>query len=342
MTHVAVIILNWNGKKFLEDFLPSLIAYTDLPGAKIIVADNNSDDGSVELLRKSFPEVGVMVFEKNLGFAAGYKEALVRVQAEYLVLLNSDVQVTPGWLSPLIALMEKDRSVAACMPKIKSFSQKGYFEYAGAAGGFVDIFGYPFCRGRILDVIEEDTGQYDTTREIFWASGACLVIRSSCYFEAGGLDSMFFAHMEEIDLCWRLHNLGYKIYCVAESVIYHVGGGTLPNNNTHKIYLNHRNNLYVLVKNLPLLLLMPVIFVRMLLDIMSAMAYLARGSKEFSLSVLKAHRDLFRNLPALIGERKNTKNLVGFGRTGKIYMGSIVFDYFILRKRRFSQIKSLQ
>jgi GT2 family glycosyltransferase len=338
---IAIIILNWNGRKFLGQFLPSVIMYSDLPDVRIIVADNHSDDDSVEYIRENFPSVELLLFESNLGFAAGYKEALVQVDADYFVLLNSDVQVTPGWLEPMISLMEKDATIAACQPKIRSFGQKEYFEYAGAAGGFIDLFGYPFCRGRILDVIERDTGQYDDTGEIFWASGACLVIKSSCYFEAGGLDSMFFAHMEEIDLCWRLHNLGYKVYCVAGSLIYHVGGGTLPNNNPRKIYLNHRNNLYVLVKNLPLLLLLPVITVRMILDLLSALGYLVRGSKDFFVSVLKAHRDFIRNLPALLGERQVTKNLAGFGHAGKVYMGSILVDYFILGKRKFSQIKSL-
>ncbi len=209
----------------------------------------------LELLSENYPAVEIIRFEKNLGFAAGYREALEMIRAKYFILLNSDVLVTKGWLDPLIRLLENDNTIAACQPKLKSFRERDYFEYAGAAGGFIDLLGYPFCRGRILDAIEKDIGQYDNTTEVFWASGACLAIKSSCYFEAGGLDSMFFAHMEEIDLCWRLHNLGYKVYCVPESVIYHVGGGTLPNNNPHKIYLNHRNNLYLLVKNLPVLML---------------------------------------------------------------------------------------
>lgn len=336
---VAVIILNWNGRHFLEQFLPPLIEYSDFPGVRIIVADNCSDDNSVEYIKDKFPDVEIIRFGKNLGFAAGYREALELVSAEYFVLLNSDVQVTKGWLSPLISLMENDLTIAACQPKLRSFIEKDHFEYAGAAGGFIDIFGYPFCRGRILDVIEEDKGQYNDTSEVFWASGACLAIRSSSYFKAGGLDGMFFAHMEEIDLCWRLHNLGYKVYCVPESLIYHVGGGTLPNNNPHKIYLNHRNNLYLLVKNLPILMLIAIIPVRMVLDLISAFIYIVRGYGNFALSVLKAHKDLFINLHALLGRRKTTRNLVGFGNAGKVYKGSIVFDYFVRKKRKFSELK---
>ncbi|MBN2480311.1 MAG: glycosyltransferase [Bacteroidales bacterium] len=344
MTHVAVVILNWNGEKFLQDFLPSVVAYSSGPGTEIIVADNGSSDGSVDYVTQNHPDIRIIRFEKNHGFAAGYHKALSQIRSEYFVLLNTDVQLTHEWLSPLISTLEQDAGIAACMPKIRSFRQQDYYEYAGAAGGFIDALGYPFCRGRILDQTEKDNGQYDDNMRIFWASGACLVIRSSAYFEAGGLDGIFFAHMEEIDLCWRLHRLGYTIFCIPGSVVYHVGGGSLPNNNPRKIYLNYRNNLYLLFKNLPAGKLFPVLFIRMIMDLLSAVLYLSQGKGRFFTAVIRAHLAFYRNIPVLIKERKLNKTKIDKAATvtvriREIYAGSIVFDYFFRKKRTFSQLK---
>ncbi len=277
MIRIAVVILNWNGLHHLKRFLPSICHYSDAPGTSVIVVDNGSTDDSVEYIRQTLPEVELITFSENFGFAPGYYKALKQIDAEYFVLLNSDVEVTPGWLEPLVAAMDADPGVGACMPKMRDYQRREYFEYAGAAGGYIDFFGYPFCRGRLLSSVEKDTGQYDDNKFIFWASGACMFVRSMAYFRAGGLDSDFFAHMEEIDLCWRMRRIGYTVQAIPESIVYHIGGGTLPNNNPHKLYLNYRNNLYLLFKNLPPAKLVPVILIRMILDGMSAMAYLLSG-----------------------------------------------------------------
>lgn len=339
MKRVAVVILNWNGKKFLQEFLPSVIEHSDVPDTEIIVADNSSDDGSVGHVMQNYPDVRIIRFDKNYGFAEGYSRALAQIESEYFVLLNTDIQVTPGWLPPLINAMEQNENIAACMPRIRSFHQRNSFEYAGASGGFIDTFGYPFCRGRILDHIEKDSGQYDNNIKVFWASGACLVIRSSVYFHAGGLDGIFFAHMEEIDLCWRIHRLGYEISCIPQSVVYHVGGGSLPNNNPRKIYLNYRNNLYLLFKNLPAGRLFPVMFVRLLMDVLSAAVYLSRGKGKFFMAVIRAHLTFYRNIPVLFKKRKLNEVTTGKSNIYGIYPGSIVFDYFFRNKRTFSQLK---
>ncbi|MBN1159228.1 MAG: glycosyltransferase family 2 protein [Bacteroidales bacterium] len=344
MSRVAIVILNWNGQKFLQEFLPSVIEHSDVQDTEIFIADNCSDDGSVEFVRQKYPGVKMIRFDRNYGFAGGYNKALKRIESEYFVLLNTDVQVTSGWLSPLINEMDQDKNIAACMPKIRAFRQQDSFEYAGAAGGFIDTFGYPFCRGRILNQIEKDTGQYDENMRIFWASGACLAIRSSAYSEAGGLDSTFFAHMEEIDLCWRLHRLGYSVNCIPGSIVYHVGGGSLPNNNPRKIYLNYRNNLYLLLKNLPVQQMIPVLAIRMIWDVLSAMIYLFNGSGNFTTAVFKAHLDFYRNIPVLLKKRRLHKSVSGIPpaetvRIREIYTGSIVFDFFFRRKRTFSELK---
>lgn len=339
MKRVAIVILNWNGKKFLQEFLPSIIEYSKIPDSEIIVADNNSGDGSVEYVAQKHPDIRIIRFDKNYGFAEGYSKALPQIESEYFVLLNTDVQVTPGWLSPLIDSMEQNENIAACMPRIRSFHQKDSFEYAGAAGGFIDTFGYPFCRGRILGYIEKDSGQYDNKIKVFWASGACLVIRKSVYLHTGGFDGIFFAHMEEIDLCWRIHRLGYEICCVPQSVVYHVGGGSLPNDNPRKIYLNYRNNLYLLFKNLPAGRLFPVLFVRILMDILSAIVYLIQGKGWFFAAVIRAHLAFYRDVPLLCKKRKLNKSTAGKSNVYGIYHGSIVFDYFFRSKRTFSQLK---
>ncbi len=250
MKQAAVVILNWNGKKFLEEFLPSVIKYSS-DAADIIVADNASEDDSVDFLKKNFPQVKIILNEQNYGFAEGYNKALSKVEAKYYILLNSDIEVSKDWIEPVISCMEKDEKIGACQPKIRSLHEPEMFEYAGASGGFIDKLGYPFCRGRLFHTLEKDNGQYDDKKEVFWATGACLFVRSDLYNKLGGLDSDFFAHMEEIDYCWRLKNYGYKVYVCPESIVYHVGGGTLPKAPYCKTYLNFRNNLTLLYKNLP-------------------------------------------------------------------------------------------
>jgi GT2 family glycosyltransferase len=338
MTNLAVVILNWNGEHYLRKFLPSVIRNSDVAGTEIIVADNGSTDNSISCLRNEFQGVRIIELKENYGFARGYCKALEQITAKYFLLLNSDVEVTPGWLVPLIAAMEEDPGRGACMPKILSYSQPEYFEYAGASGGFIDRLGYPFCRGRILSVLEKDEGQYDDTRNIFWASGACMLVRASAYEKAGGLDGEFFAHMEEIDLCWRLHRTGNTICVVPASVVFHVGGGTLPNNTPRKLYLNYRNNLFLLFKNLPLVQLIPVVIIRMALDGMSALVYLLQGSGKFFAAVLRAHGAFYRRIPLLITMRRRMGGTMKTRMFKEIYPGSILFHFFVKRKRKFGQL----
>lgn len=269
MAKVAVVILNWNGQKMLAKYLPNVIEYSR-QDAEIWVADNHSSDGSMRLLETQFPQVKTIVLDQNYGFADGYNRAFQEIKADYYVLLNSDVEVTHHWLTPLIEFMDSHPQVAACQPKLLSEQDKDSFEYAGACGGFIDKYGYPFCRGRILGTVEADNGQYDYRQEIFWATGACMMIRSEDYWNAGGLDGRFFAHNEEIDLCWRLRLMGRKVYCIPESEVYHVGGGTLPQGNPRKTFLNFRNNLTMLYKNLPDAELSYVMRVRWFLDYLAA------------------------------------------------------------------------
>jgi hypothetical protein len=335
---LAVVILNWNGRHYLQQFLPSVCQFTDGSDTEIIVADNGSTDGSVQFLKSSFPSVRVMPFDHNHGFAKGYCKALQQIHAEYFLLLNSDVEVTPNWLGPLLETMDKHSHLGACMPKLLSYSQKSSFEYAGASGGYIDRFGYPFCRGRILSVLEEDKGQYDDFREIFWASGACMLIRALAYEKAGGLDEEFFAHMEEIDLCWRMHRVGYSVAVVPATAVYHVGGGTLPNNTPQKLYLNYRNNLFLLFKNLPAFQLIPVMLIRMILDGTSAMVYLMQGTPGFFYAVLRAHLAFYRRTPVLLRLRYQLRGRIRTGKIKEIYPGSIVFDFFVRRRRYFGAL----
>ncbi len=335
---VAIVILNWNGANFLEKFLPGVVEYSSGAGREVIVVDNGSADHSMAYLKTLETSVRVVGFDRNYGFAPGYARALQRTEAEYFLLLNSDVEVTPGWLNPMLELMEADPGVAACMPKIKAFNQREFFEYAGAAGGYIDLLGYPFCRGRILNSIEKDTGQYDAPAEIFWASGACMLLRASAYFEAGELDRDFFAHMEEIDLCWRFKRLGYKIAYCAASTVYHVGGGTLPNNNPHKLYLNYRNNLFLLCKNQPGHELIFVLPIRILFDWLSALLYLP-FSPAFFRSVIHAHFSFLKALPSLVVKRRKVNRIAKKGSWPQIYKGSIVFDFFFRGIRFFNQLR---
>ena len=335
---VAIVILNWNGKKFLETFLQSVVEYSQGINFKVFIVDNNSSDDSVEYVQQNFPEVEIIQFDKNYGFASGYALSLPKIKAKYYVLLNSDVEVTKNWLHPLLNLLEKNPSVAAAMPKINSYANKKYFEYAGAGGGFIDKYGYPFCQGRILTKIEEDTGQYDTSCEIFWASGACMFVRAEAYNQAGGLDGDFFAHMEEIDLCWRMKRCGYQIHYCPESLVYHVGGGTLPNDNPRKLYYNYRNSLFLLFKNLDRYQLFIRMFSRLFLDCISCTLYLMQGKLSFFMAVIRAHARFFISLPQLIRKRRTFNRTVSNKRVDQIYQKSIVFSFFIKRKKFFSDL----
>ena len=302
----AIVILNWNGKDWLEKFLPTIIQHSDM--AEIIIADNGSTDDSLLFLSKNFPNIKVINNKENLGFAGGYNNALDRIHAEYYVLLNSDVEVSDNWLLPIIRLMDKDKDIAACQPKLLDFNNRKKFEYAGASGGFLDNLGYPFCRGRIFNFLEEDAGQYNDTAEVFWATGACLFVRADIFWEVGGFDSDFFAHQEEIDLCWRLRNKGYKIMVEPKSEVYHVGGGTLNASSSFKTYLNFRNNLCMLFKNLPLPCLFFVVIFRLLLDAVASITFLKQkdGFSHF-FAIIKAHFYFYCAIPKLIVKRQKIK-----------------------------------
>ena len=334
---VAVVILNWNGQKFLENFLPSVIAFNP-SYSKIILADNASTDNSVAFVKENFPTVEIIQNSSNGGFAKGYNDALKQVNSSYYVLLNSDVEVTAGWMDGVIQMMNDDPAIAACQPKIKAFQDKKMFEYAGAAGGFIDKYGYAFCRGRILECLEEDKGQYDDVREIFWATGACLFIRSACYHEVHGFDEDFFAHMEEIDLCWRLKNIGYKIMYCPSSTVYHVGGGTLNKTNSKKTYLNFRNNLILLCKNHSSQYLISKMFLRLILDGIAAFKFLAEGEFKHFAAVFKAHMSFYRTLPSTLRKRRESLKQIKQYATTAVYLHCIVFDFYLRGKKTFKQI----
>lgn len=339
MPKVSIVILNWNGAHFLQQFLPPLLTHTHYDWAEIVVADNASTDNSITLLQQHFPQVKIIQLDRNYGFAGGYNRALSQIDAEYYVILNSDVEVTPSWIEPLLDFMEKHRDVAAVMPKIRSWHQRNYFEHAGAAGGYIDRYGYPFCRGRIFNTLETDQGQYDETTEIFWATGACMMVRAQVFHACGGFDESFFAHMEEIDLCWRMLWKGYKLYCIPQSTVFHVGGGALPAENPYKTYLNFRNNLFLLYKNLESRLFLATLFQRLLLDYVAAAMFLAQRKFSFFISVLKAHRDFLRSIKVLRQFRKQHTYLKEkFPASHLILNKSLVGQYFIRKKRFFSSI----
>lgn len=335
MPQVAIVILNWNGKKFLEKFLRSVVD-TTYSNKRIILADNASTDDSVSFVQQTYPQVEIIQNNSNEGFAKGYNTALKQMQSDYYVLLNSDVEVTPGWVEPVIRLMESDNKIAACQPKLLAYDDKSRFEYAGASGGWIDKLGYPFTRGRVFEDCEKDKGQYDDAQECFWASGAALFVQSAVYHELGGLDEYFFAHQEEIDLCWRMKLAGYKVYVQPASVVYHVGGGTLPKGNSRKTYLNFRNNLIMLYKNLSPADRIKKIPFRFLLDGIAAWKALFSGDGGYFIAVLKAHCHtiqwiLFHQEQSLFVTNK-TKFTTG------IYKGSIVWHYFIKKQKTFLQI----
>ena len=330
---VAVVILNWNGKKFLEQFLPGVVENSK-GQAEVIIADNASTDDSVSFLKTNFPNIRIIQNRINGGFARGYNDALAQVDAKYFVLLNSDIEVTPNWIQPVINLMERDKQIAACQPKLMSFYNREKFEYAGAAGGFIDKYGYPFCRGRLFQTTEGDGGQYDDETEIFWATGACLFVRSDIYKEIGGLDERFFAHMEEIDFCWRAKNQGYKIMYCPDSTVYHVGGGTLPKKSWKKTYLNMRNNNIMLFKNLPGNRLYKVFVARLVLDGIAAIKFLFDGGFMDLFAVVKAHWVFFFMIKKLKEERKK-KILMP---VSKVLQKNLVYQYFLKGKRKFSEL----
>ena len=299
---VAIVLLNWNGKSLLEKFLPQIIENNE--GAAIYIADNKSTDGSIEWVENNFSSVEIIQNNQNYGFAQGYNLALKEINAEYYVLINSDVEVTKSWLTSIISLMDKDKEIAACQPKILDYNKKNMFEYAGACGGLIDNLGYPFCRGRIFNNIEQDNGQYDENMEIFWGTGACLFLRASSFWEVDGFDNDFFAHQEEIDLCWRLKNYGYKIMAIPTSVVFHVGAATLEKNSPFKTYLNFRNNLFMIFKNTKLVSLIKILIFRLILDGFAALTFLNRRSgHQHFFSVIKAHFIFYLNIPKLISKR---------------------------------------
>jgi GT2 family glycosyltransferase len=335
---VAVVILNWNGLKYLRDFLPYVLAST-WPNLEVVVGDNASADGSVAFLREEYPTITVVENDANYGFTGGYNRVLSQVNADYYILLNSDVEVSPGWIEPVIALMQSDDRIAAAAPKIKAYGQKTYFEHAGAAGGFIDKFGYPFCRGRIFYEIEEDKGQYERADEIFWASGAAMFIKKECWDIAGGFDESFFAHMEEIDLCWRLKNIGYKVMYCPQSVVYHVGGGTLNAENPFKTYLNFRNNLLLLKNNLPFWRAFVVINIRFWMDLIALLRFLSEGKRKDAWAVSKAHQNFVRKL--FVKSKVRSQKLADKtkSRMTGTYSRSIVWDFFIGKKTKFTDLE---
>lgn len=326
---VGVVILNWNGIELLKKFLPDVVQFS--PRATIYVADNASTDNSVQFIATNFPEVKILQNEINGGYAKGYNDALAKVDEDIFVLLNSDVQVTPGWLEGIRNVFREQDEVAAVQPKILDYKDPAFFEYAGAAGGFIDKFGYPYCRGRIFENLEKDEGQYDDEIEIFWASGACLAIRKNVFYQVGALDEDYFAHQEEIDLCWRTFNAGYKVKYTPKSVVYHVGGATLDIMHPLKTYYNFRNSLYNLVKNLPSNSLVLVMLTRMILDGIAAFKLLFSGGWKHFSAVLKAHRDFYQQLPLLLQKRKKIRQRLGY-----FSKNSVVCTHYLLSKKKYS------
>jgi GT2 family glycosyltransferase len=338
MVKTSVVILNWNGKRLLEQFLPSVVEHSLSDECRVVVADNNSSDDSVVFLKTDYPDLPLIILDKNYGFAEGYNKALQQTESEYVVLLNSDVETTPGWLQTLISFMDSHPEVAAVQPKIRSYKEKNRFEYAGAAGGFIDRYGYPFCRGRILEVVEEDKGQYDTPIPLFWATGASLCIRKKDYVEAGGLDARFFAHMEEIDLCWRLNARGRSVMCVPSSIVYHVGGASLNKDNPRKIYLNFRNNLLMLYKNLPQAAYHATFLIRYLFDFLAYLHLLIQGDFKSADAVVEAHSDFLKMRSSFQFSRRENLKKTTVKHIPVQYRKSILLDFYLRGKRTYQSI----
>ena len=338
MDKLAIVILNWNGAEMLKKYLPSVLNYSR-EEAVVYVADNASTDNSIALLKEQFPEVRLILLEKNLGFAEGYNKALAQVEAEYYLLLNSDIEVTPGWLTPMIEFMDAHKEVAACQPKLLSIFQRDSFEYAGACGGYMDRYGYPFCRGRIFDVVEQDKGQYDEPAKIHWATGAALLVRARIYKEVGGLDGRFFAHQEEIEMCWRMRIRGYQIWCLPQSKVYHVGGGTLPKSNPMKTYLNFRNNLTMQYKCLPEKDLKPVMCLRWFLDYLAAFQtlLLKRNVGDFK-AIFRARRDFKRWRKDFEKDRQQIQNSRKDNQESEFAPFLLLWKYYAKGCKTFSQL----
>lgn len=329
MKSIAVVILNWNGKKLLEEFLPSVVKYSE--GTTIYIADNASTDDSVSFLRTNYPDLKIIQNKGNFGYARGYNEALKSVEEDIYVLVNSDIEVTKDWLIPAIKLFDNDPETAILQPKILDYKNKTHFEYAGAAGGFIDKYGFPFCRGRIFETIEEDKGQYDTDIDLFWASGACFFIRKEIYRDLGGFDEDFFAHQEEIDLCWRAFNKNYKVRFCSDSVVYHVGGATLTTSSPRKTFLNFRNSLWMMIKNLPATKLIPILFIRMVLDGIAGIRFLVKGEFKHLFAILKAHLYFYLKLFYFLNKRES-KQYRNYYKTN-----SIIYLYYITKGKIFDK-----
>ncbi len=335
---IAVVILNWNGAKLFNKFLPSVLRNSNADNIEIYIADNGSTDDSVTVIKSNYPTVKIIDLGKNYGFAEGYNRALREVDADYFVLLNSDVEVTPGWIEKCMQLFRENEQIAAVQPKILSFEKPHLFEYAGAGGGYIDKFGYPFCKGRILNRMEPDLGQYNRKAPIFWASGASMFVKAKAFKEAGGLDGDFWAHMEEIDLCWRMKSLGYEIWYQPESVVFHLGGGTLSYGSPKKVYLNFRNNLWMLFKNLPRHQFKRIFFARLILDGIAAIKFIAGLHFKSFWAVTRAHASFYKNLPVLIQKRKQTQKQVIVVSHRETYTKSIMWKFFIQKKYKFSEL----
>lgn len=340
MNKLAVVILNWNGAEMLHRFLPSVTNYSQGEGIVVYVADNASTDNSKAIVEKEFPTVRWIQLEWNYGFAEGYNKALSQIEAEYYLLLNSDVEVARDWLVPLLEYMDAHPDTAACQPKLLSYKNRKMFEYAGACGGFIDRYGYPFCRGRMFDTIESDEGQYNTVASVFWASGAALMVRAADYWKVNGLDGRFFAHMEEIDFCWRLHNLGKKIVCIPQSTVYHVGGATLNKTNPRKTFLNFRNNLLMLYKNLPEEDVKPVLSTRHFLDNIALVKFYLSGNKGDAQAVIKARKEFKTMLPKFKETRETILENKVAGTIPEIYQGSILAAYYLKGIKKFSDFQA--
>ncbi|MCE5348077.1 MAG: glycosyltransferase family 2 protein [Bacteroidales bacterium] len=338
MNKTTIVILNWNGLDYLKMFLETVVKYSTGHETVICVADNCSTDGSPEWVTENFKDIVLIKFDNNYGFAEGYNLAINQLESRYFVLLNSDVEVTENWLQPLVRFMDENTDVASCQPKILSYNNKDHFEYAGAAGSFIDKFGYPFCRGRIFDRIEKDSGQYDNQRDIFWSSGACMIVRGEAWKRCGGFDSGFFAHMEEIDLCWRFSKAGYRVCYIPDSVVYHVGGGTLPYDSPFKTYLNFRNSLFLLYKNLPDNKLHRTLFKRKLFDGLAAIMFIMKGDFKSVRSIWKAHIDYYHNMRKLREKRTMVKGIETAQPSSLILNKSIVFEFYVKGHKTYESL----
>jgi Predicted glycosyltransferases len=340
MKELSVVILNWNGRKLLEEFLPSVIAHTPKDIAEVVIADNGSTDDSVTYLQQTFPEVRLILLDRNYGFAEGYNKALESVTAEYTVLLNSDVEVSAGWTDEPLRMLRNEASIACVQPKILAQRDKEYFEYAGAAGGFIDRYGYPFCRGRILHIVEKDNGQYDAPTDVLWTTGACLFIRTAVYKNEGGLDKQFFAHQEEVDMCWRLRCRGYRLVCTPKSVVYHVGGATLKVESPRKTYLNFRNNLLMLYKNLPEAELRRVMLARFCFDYLAAIKFLLGGHWGNVKAVYTARRDYYKMRPTYKSVREENLRKTILQTIPERIQSSLILSFYIRGWKSFKSYQS--